>query len=155
HVAALGVPIKGTAPAVQGLLSRPKLGLPRDALYDPRRLGGDVAVELSLSFPMINALALADIDIHAEAALSGFSLKNAIGGVDLTDATGRLVYGNSQLNVTGIGKLDGSPVDIVWREHFGPRAPFRQRYELKGTIPAAAIAKAGLPPIEPYATGPI
>ena len=40
-------------------------------------------------FPLLNALAVADIDIKAEAALSGFSLKNAIGDVDLTDAVGR------------------------------------------------------------------
>ena len=74
--------------------------------------------------------------------MSGFWLKNAIGDVDLTDAVGRVIYGNSQLNVTGIGKLDGNAVDIVWREQFGPRAPYRQRYELKGTVPAALIAKA-------------
>jgi hypothetical protein len=87
--------------------------------------------------------------------MSGFSLKNAIGAVDLTDAVARLVYGNSQLNVSGTGKLDGNAVDIVWREQFAPRAPYRQRYELKGTIPAALIAKAGFPSPEPYVSGPL
>jgi hypothetical protein len=36
-----------------------------------------------------------------------------------------VVYANSQLNVTGVGKLDGHAVDIVWREQFAPRAPYR------------------------------
>ena len=41
------------------------------------------------------------------------------------------------------------------REQFSPRAPYRQRYELKGTIPAGLIAKAGFPSPEPYVTGPL
>lgn len=153
--ATLHVPIKGQAPAVVAFLARPRLGLPRDVLYDPKRLGGDVAIDLSLGFPLLNAVALADIDIKAEAAISAFSLKDAIGTVDLSDAVGRIVYAGSQLNVTGTGKLDGNAVDIVWREQFGPRAAYRQRYELKGTIPASLIAKAGFPSPEPYVSGPI
>ncbi len=153
--ASMRIPITGPAPAVITLLARPKLGLPRDALYDPKRLGGDVAIDLTLAFPLLNALAVADIDIKAEAALSAFSLKGAIGAVDLTDAVGKLVYANSQLSVTGVGKFDGNAVDIAWREHFAPRAPYRQRYELKGTIPATLIAKAGFPSPEPYVSGAI
>ncbi len=153
--AMIKMPIKGTASAVVALLARPKLGLPRDVLYDPKRLAGDVAIELSLSFPLLNTVAVADIDIKAEAALSGFTLKNAIGSVDLTDAVGRVIYGNSQLSVTGIGKLDGNAVDISWQEMFQPKAPFRQRYEFKGTIPASLFGKAGFSSPEPYVSGPM
>jgi uncharacterized protein DUF3971 len=153
--ATIRMPIKGTAPAVIALLARPKLGLPRDVLYDPKRLGGDVAIELTLAFPLLSALTVADIDIKAEAALSGFSLKNAIGNVDLTDAVARVIYAGSQLNVAGTGKLDGNLVDISWRELFGAKPAFRQRYELKGTIPTSLIAKAGFASPEPYVTGPL
>jgi len=153
--ASLRVPIKGPASAVVALLARPKLGLPRDALYDPKRLGGEATIELTLAFPLLNALTVSDIDIKADAAASAFSLRNAIGGVDLTDASGRVIYSNSQLNVTAAGKLDGNAVDIVWREQFGSRAAYRQRYELKGTIPAALVAKAGFPSPEPYISGPV
>jgi len=155
QTAALRVPITGPASAVAALLSRPKLGLPRDALYDPKRLGGDAAIELTLSFPLLNSITVSDIDIKAEAAVSAFSLRNAIGTVDLTDGVGRLVYANSQLNVTGTGKFDGNAVDIVWREQFAPHAAYRQRYEVKGTIPAALVAKAGFLSPEPYVSGPV
>jgi hypothetical protein len=155
QTASLRVPITGSAPAVEALLARPKLGLPRDALYDPKRLGGNAEIEVTLSFPLLNALTVSDIDIKAEAAVSAFSLKNAIGNVDLTDGVGRLVYANSQLNVTGVGKFDGNAVDVVWREQFAPRSPYRQRYELKGTVPASLIAKAGFPSPEPYVSGPV
>jgi hypothetical protein len=155
HQAAIKMPIKGSASAVAALLARPKLGLPRDVLYDPKRLGGDVAIELALAFPLLNALTVADIDINAVAALSGFSLKNAVGNVDLTGAVGRVIYSGSQLSVTGAGELDGNAVDIFWQQMFQPKAPYRQRYEFKGTIPASLIAKAGFSSPEPFVTGPV
>ena len=114
-----------------------------------------MAVDLSLGFPLLNSLAVADLDLKAEASLTRFSLQDAIGDVDLTDATARVKYGNSELAVSGTGKLDGSAVEIGWRELFGAKAPFRRRYELKGTVPTALIAKAGFPSPEPYLSGPL
>jgi hypothetical protein len=153
--AAIRLPIAGSAQDVIRFLARPKLGLPKDVLYDYRRLGGDVAVDLSLNFPLLEALTVAELDLKAEAAVSNFSLKNVLGEVDLTDAAARVKYGSSELTVNGTGKLDGNPVEIGWRELFGAKAPFRRRYDLKGTIPAAVVAKAGFPSPEPYLTGPI
>ncbi|MBS0224306.1 MAG: hypothetical protein JSR91_26595 [Proteobacteria bacterium] len=155
QMARLHVPITGSAAAAITLLARRQLGLPKDVLYDPKRVGGDVSIALALSFPLLNALTVADLDIRADAALSRFSLKEAIGDIDLTESTGRILYEKSKLDVTGTGKLDGSPVDIVWRQQFGPKVTYRQRYELKGTIPAAAVAKAGFLSLEPYVTGPV
>lgn len=153
--AAIRMPITGSAPDVIRFLARPKLGLSKDVLYDYRRLAGDVSIDLSLGFPLLNAITVSDLDLKADASLSNFSLKNAIGAVDLTDATGRVRYGGSELTVNGAGKLDGSAVEIGWREMFGAKVPFRRRYDLKGTVPADLVAKAGLPPIEPYLSGPI
>ena len=153
--AAIRMPIAGSAQDVIRFLARPKLGLPKDVLYDYRRLGGEVAVDLSLGFPLLNSLAVADLDLKAEASLTRFSLQDAIGDVDLSDATARVKYGNSELAVSGTGKLDGSAVEIGWRELFGAKAPFRRRYELKGTVPTALIAKAGFPSPEPYLSGPL
>ena len=153
--AAIRMPITGSAQDVIRFLARPKLGLPRDVLYDYRRLGGEVAVDLSLSFPLLNALAVTDLDLKAEATLTHFSLQDAIGDVNLTDATARVKYGNSELAVSGTGKLDGHVAEIAWRELFGAKVPFRRRYELKGAIPAALVAKAGFPSLDAYLSGPI
>ena len=153
--AAIRIPITGSAQDVIRFLARPQLGLSRDVLYDYRRLGGDVAVDVSLSFPLVNSLAVSDIDLKADATLTHFSLQDAIGDVDLSDATARVKYGNSELSVSGTGKLDGNAVEIGWRELFGAKAAFRRRYELKGTVPTALVAKAGFPTPEPYLTGPV
>ncbi len=155
QMAAIRLPITGSAQDVIRFLARPKLGLPREVLYDHRRLGGNVAVDVSLSFPLIDALTVAEIDIAADAQLTGFSLKDVLGEVDLTDATARVKYGNSELSVVGQGKLDGNTVDVTWREMFAAKAPFRRRYDVRGTIPSAIIEKAGFPSVEPFVVGPI
>lgn len=153
--AALRLPIAGPVTAVNALLARPKLGLPKDALFDPKRIEGDAAIDLTLRFPLLASLSVADIDIRAEAALSGFGLRNVLGDVDLTDAVGRVIYANDQLTVSGQGKLDGNNVDIGWHQIYGPKPAYRQRYDLKGTVPAALMAKAGFPTPEPYLSGPV
>lgn len=155
QMAAIRLPITGSAQDVMRFLARPRLGLPKETLYDHRRLGGQVAVDVSLSFPLIDALTVAEIDVAADAQLTAFSLNDVLGDVDLTDATARVKYGNSELSVVGQGKLDGSVVDVTWREMFAVKAPFRRRYDVKGTVPASLVEKAGFPSIEPYVVGPI
>lgn len=155
QMAAIRLPITGSAQDVMRFLARPRLGLPKETLYDYRRLGGQVAVDVSLSFPLIDALTVAEIDVAADAHLTAFSLKDVLGDVDLTEATARVKYGGSELNVAGQGKLDGSMVEITWRELFGAKAPLRRRYDVKGTVPSAIVEKAGFPSVEPYVVGPI
>jgi uncharacterized protein YhdP len=155
QVATLRMPISGPASSVIELLSRPRLGLRKDMLYDPKRVGGEASIELTLRFPLIDALALSALEIKADATVTRFSLRDALGDADFTDAKGRVVYGNSELNVTAQGKLDGNAVDVAWREMFAEKAPFVRRYELKGTVGSASLAKANLPAIEPYVVGPI
>lgn len=153
--AIIRMPIAGSARDVIRFLARPKLGLSKEVLYDYRRLGGQATIDLTLGFPLIDALTVAELDIKAEAAVTGFSLQGVIGELDLSDATAQLKYAGSELAVAGSGKLSGTPVDIVWREMFGSKVPFRRRYEVKGSIPSGLIAKAGFPSPEPYVSGPL
>jgi hypothetical protein len=153
--ASLRLPIAGSAQDVIRFLARPQLGLPREMLYDYRRLGGEAVIDLSLGFPLLNSVTLSELDIKAEASVSKFSLKNVLGELDLTDAAARIKFAGPELSVAGTGKLDGNSVEIGWREMFGAKVPFRRRYDLKGTIPANLVAKAGFPPVEPYVTGPV
>jgi hypothetical protein len=153
--AMLHLPIAGPAAQVMAMISRPRLGLPRDALFDPKRIGGDAAVMLDLRFPLLNDLAVSDIDIRATTALSGLSLKGMLPDLDLTDGVGKIVYADDQLNASGQIKLDGNQVDLNIRQLFAPKSPFRQRYELKGTLPTSLMVKAGLPSPEPYISGPV
>lgn len=155
QMASLRLPIAGSAQDVIRFLARPKLGLPKDVLYDYRRLGGTVTVDLDLRFPLINELTMAELEIKADAQLANFSVKDVLGHLDLAEADLRVKYSESELAVTGHGKLDGAILDIGWREMFGQKPPFRRRYEVKGTVPAGIVQKAGFPSVEPYVTGAV
>ncbi|UYN97472.1 MAG: hypothetical protein KIT25_11245 [Enhydrobacter sp.] len=155
HMAALRLAISGDSATVMALLARRQLGLPKDATLDPKRLAGSTAIDLQLSFPLIEALTVAEIAITADADMTNFSLRDAIGDVDLSDTTGHVRYAGAELVVTGRGKLDGNPAEISWRNLFGEKVPYRHRYEVKGTFPASMLVKAGLPSPEPYVAGPV
>lgn len=153
--AIIRLPLSGSAQAVDALLLRPKLGIPKESLFDPRRLSGDVTIDLSLDFPLIAALTVNDIDVRVKASVNGFGLKKVLGDVDLSEATGQITYEGSQLVIVGNGKFDGFPVEISGREQFSSKATFRHRYELKGVLPSTVMQKAGFPSTEPYLTGPV
>jgi len=65
------------------------------------------------------------------------SPESVVPDLDLTDGVGKIVYADDQLTVAAQIKLDGNPFDLSIRELFGPKSPYRQRYELKGTMPAS------------------
>ncbi len=155
QIASLHLPIAGPASAVMAMISRPQLHLPKDALFDPRQMSGDAAVALDLRFPLLKDLNVTDIDITAVTSLSALSIRNILPDLDLTDGVGRLVYADDRLLVGGQAKLDGNLVDVSIRQLFGPKSPYRERYELKGTLPSSLIAKAGLPSPEPVVSGPV
>jgi uncharacterized protein YhdP len=153
--ATIKVPIAAKAPAVIEYLARPKLGLPKDLLYAPKRVSGDVKLEVALHFPLIDALALADLDVKVEADATGLGIVDVLGKVDLTDGKVHITYTGAELRTRGTAKLDGHNFELNWRELFGPRPTFRRRYELKGTAPTSLLPKAGLPDVEPSIAGPV
>jgi hypothetical protein len=147
------IELQASAQETMNFLTHPKLGLPKDMLYNPKRLGGDVAISLSLKFALLDALSVNDIVYGANAKFDRFSLTNAVGTLNLTDFTGALQLDTQQLKVAGRGKADGQSVDLSWTELFGAKPVFRRRYEAKGTLPLASLYKAGLPDLATYASG--
>lgn len=153
HRADMTIELQASAQETMNFLAQPRLGLPKDLLYNPKRLGGDAAITLSLKFPLLDALSVDDIVYAATARLERFALANAVGTVNLTDFTGTVALDMQQLKVAGRGKADGQTVDLTWTEQFGPKPTFRRRYEAKGALPLATLYKAGLPDLAPYVTG--
>ncbi len=153
HRTEMLIELQASAQETMNFLTQPRLGLPKDLLYNPKRLGGDVALSLSLKFPLLDAMSVNDIVYGATAKLERFSLTNAVGTLNLTDFAGTLQLDMQQLKVAGRGKADGQVVDLGWTELFGAKPAFRRRYEAKGALPLATLQKAGLPDLAPYASG--
>jgi len=153
HRADILVELQASAQETMNFLTQPRLALPKDMLYNPKRLGGDVTVNLSLKFPLLDAMTVNDIAYGASARFERFSLTNAVGTLNLTDFAGTLQLDMTQLKVAGRGKTDGQVVDLGWTEQFGPKPTFRRRYEAKGALPLATLYKAGLPDLSTFASG--
>jgi hypothetical protein len=155
HRTEMELQIRATAPATMAFLAHPRIGIPKDLLFNPKRLGGDVAIALRLKFPLARSVEMSEIDYAASADIERFSLENAAFGLALTEATARLEVDARELKVTGKGKVDGQVLDVQWRELFGPKETFRRRYEVRGLVSQAVLAKAGMSRAAPYLSGNI
>ena len=153
HRTDMQIELQASVQETMNFLTQPRLGLPKDLLYNPKRLGGDAAISLSLKFPLLDALSVSDIAYAANAKLDRFSLTNAVGTLNLTDFAGALQLDMTQLKVAGRGKAQGQSVDLSWTELFGPKPAFRRRYEAKGALPLATLYKAGVPDLTAFASG--
>ncbi|HJQ60005.1 MAG TPA: AsmA-like C-terminal domain-containing protein [Vineibacter sp.] len=153
HRTDIEVKVRAGAADALAYLAHPKIGLSKDLLFDPKRTSGEVAMALRLKFPLAKTLAISEIDYAATAEIERFALQNAAFGMSLTEATARLEVDPRELKVAGQGKVEGHIVDVQWREMFGPKVPFRRRYEVKGAVSQAVLAKAGLTVLAPYLSG--
>jgi hypothetical protein len=155
HRTAMELRIRGTVPDTLAFLAHPRIGLPKDLLFNPKRTAGEASISLRLKFPLLKAVAMSDVEYEAAADLEHFSLQNAALGLPLTDAAARLEVDARELKVAGKGRFEGHVLGIQWHELFGPKVPFRRRYEVRGTVSAALLARAGMPAASAYLTGDV
>lgn len=155
HRADMELQIRAGAADALAFLAHPKIGLPKDLLFDPRRASGDVSLALRLKLPLNKDIAMSEVDYSASADLDRFTLQNAAFGLTLAEATAHVEVDARELKVAGKGKVEGQTLDIQWRELFGPKPAFRRRYEVKGPVTQAMLAKAGLAGTSPYLAGTI
>ncbi|MCW5745565.1 MAG: AsmA-like C-terminal domain-containing protein [Alphaproteobacteria bacterium] len=155
HRTEMELRIEASVADALAFLAHPKIGLSKDLLFDPKRTSGDVALALRMKFPLLKTLPMSDVEYAATADIERFSLQNAAFGLALSDATARVEVDSRELSVSGRGKVDGQVLDVQWREMFGPKVPFRRRYEVKGQVSQAILAKAGLASLAPYLSGNI
>jgi hypothetical protein len=155
HRADMEVRIRAAAPDAMAFLAHPKIGLRKDLLFTPKRVAGDAVIALRLKLPLNRDVAMSEVAYSAVADIERFALQNAVAGLNLTDAAARLEVDGEELKVSGRGKVEGQTLEIQWRELFGQKVPFRRRYEVKGAVSQATLAKAGLSALSDYASGTI
>ncbi len=155
HRTEMELQIRAGVPETLAFLAHPRIGLNKELLFNPKRTSGDVAIALRMKFPLTGGVEMSEIEYAATADLERFSLQNAAVGLNLADATARLEVDARELKVTGKGKVEGQVLDIQWRELFGAKVPFRRRYEVKGPVTQAMLAKAGMTGVAPYLSGSV
>lgn len=124
---------------------------------DPNAVSGHGVTHLTLKFPLLLDLRLADMTVNANSHITQAAVKNAIPGRSLTDGVLDLAVDLDHLDIKGEGKVNGVPMKLGWEEKFsGPGN--RTRYTIAGTIDDAGRKALGLdfmPFQAPYITGPM
>ncbi len=138
--------IAGPIPAALALLQEPRLGLLSRhplPLTDP---AGQVAARLSVAFPLLAKLRVAQVQVSATAQLAGVHLTRVVNGWNLDDGQFDLTAGTDGLTLSGNGRLGGFPARLGGQMDFrtGPPDQVQQRLTAATETTAAALAAAGV-----------
>ncbi len=148
--------IAGPVPAALALLQEPRLELLSRhpmPLIDP---AGTVAARLSVAFPLLADLQVAQVQVGAAARLSGVHLTRVVNGWNLDDGQFDLTAGTDGLVLSGNGRLGGIPARLAGQMDFraGPPEQVQQRLTATTETTAAALAAAGVPSLG-LVSGPV
>lgn len=117
-------------------------------------IDGHVSADFDLSFPLIDALTLAEVEMKATAKLSDVVWRDALFGVDLSAGAFAMTLDKTKLDVHGSAEFAGAPATVSWTERFGAKAPYRRKMSLAGRFESKDRARLGLD-IGGYVDGPV
>ena len=145
---AMQVQITGSVPAAISLLREPRLGLLTRHKMPLHDTAGQVAVGLTVAFPLIARLTMDQVTIGAQAQFTGLRLAGIVAGRDLDRGMIDLSGGNNGLSLKGDALLAGIPVQLQASMDFraGPPGQVVQRLAVSGRPDARQLAGAGLDP---------
>jgi hypothetical protein len=150
--AALEFVALGQVSDMLGVLDSDPLNLIRGFGVDPAAMGGTATARTRLDFIVEESLTPDLIKITSVANVLQASVPNVVLDYQLTEGDVALTIDNKGLDVNGIAKVNGAPVQLVWREEFDPKAPVAARYKLMAELDDGMRRAIGHP-TEPYVSG--
>jgi hypothetical protein len=146
---------QGAVPGILELLDHPRLGLISRLGLSKVGAAGQAEGLLFFRFPLINDLSLEELELRADADLTGAALDQVVLGQDLSQGNMKLAVTLSDMRLSGDGALGGIPASFDWHEYFEPANGLVRQVE--GSVPSideTGIAKLGLDS-DPYLRGPV
>jgi hypothetical protein len=140
------------------LVDHKPLGYASALGINPLRSKGEAATKLRLRFPFVKNLTFEMVDIEAHSKLKNVALPGILMDRDVTQGALDLRVDRKGMDVAGKITLGGVPAELIWRENFEPKAPFRSRYTLNARLDDAGRRGLGLdfPPfLPPHLSGPL
>ncbi len=157
--AAIDLGINGPLRDALTLIDSPPLGYSKALGLRPDTVSGTAAARLQLKFPLLMALTLDEVGVHAHAVAKDAAFPDMLMGLDVSQGALTLDVDAKGMDVGGAIRLGTIAGDIQWRENFNRNAPFRSRYRL--TAPKIDEAQRrqlrldGPPFVAPWLTGPV
>lgn len=140
--------LKGAGPisSVLTLIDEPPLTLIQKLGTDLSDVSGNGDMDVGIRFPLLNDLKLEEVNVVANAGLSGVSLDYPVSEeVSLAVTSDRLTLraDTSQMALAGPVRLDGVESQLQWTEVYSG-APTGTRMDLSSTATAGVLAGFGL-----------
>ncbi len=126
--------ISGPIRNALGLIEHQPLGFASAIGIDPAATDGNAETDLSLYFIIEHALSQDQVKVSASSRLTGVSVADAIMGQGIDDGELNLEVNNEGMEVNGQINIGDIPATLSWRKNFTPNAPFRDRYDISGSI---------------------
>ncbi len=145
---------KGPVADALTVLDAPRLGYIRRFGIQAASVAGDQTTRLTAQFPLVDKLKLDLVKLGAKANLDRVAAPAVFRGQALTDGRFDAEITRDGMQVTGQGVLAGVPLSVIWTEQFADDAPFRRRFDLRGTADDAARSALGIE-LAPSPTGPV
>ncbi len=131
EIASIAVVAEGTVPEAFALIDHEPLGYARAVGIEPARTDGRATVRLNLRFPLLNDLALDEIEVTAAADLANVRIADAVLGRDISDGTLTMAIDKQGVDLAGVARMESIEGRIAGRENFSADAPFRRRIEVR------------------------
>ena len=137
--------VQGPLARAMEILDSSRLRLASRAGVDPAGVEGTGEAEITLGFPLLQALRLEQIDYAVTARLGDVTLPDVTLGRPLTDGSLRLSLDHSGLQVEGTGSLEGQPIELAVTDRLDRSAPVSRHIRLSGQVPGSVLHEQGWP----------
>ncbi len=151
---AVDVRFEGPLSRVLEIVDREPLGYASYLRMDPAAVGGDAAFRLRVGLPLLEALALDDVEFEAEGEVVEARMPVAALKADLERARIDVKVDKKHVSVSGGGSLDSQPATFDFEQRFSDRDPVETVYRLRTTVDEGGRARLGFD-LAPFVTGPV
>ena len=136
--------LTGKANALLEMLDHKPLGLLSKWTLKPNAFGGDGNVALRLALPMEEGVALDQVEVEAEAELSGVTGRAVLADHGFSDGRILVNVKDRMVHVAGEGKIGSIPANLTWSIPFDSTGSANQAPNITMTLDDSSRAELGL-----------
>ncbi|MEQ8733551.1 MAG: AsmA-like C-terminal domain-containing protein [Rhodospirillaceae bacterium] len=157
HAADIDIRVSGQISDAVSLIDNPPLKYAKRLGLAAEVVSGSTELLLSIDFPLIKEVTLADVEVNATASLQNIKIEKSAFGIAVESGQFTLAVDNLGMDIVGTGSLNGVRSGVTWRENFSGES-FRRQYALDAIMESQQLSVTGLAPtlIAPqFINGPI
>ncbi len=143
QLAHFNLDLAAAVPDALKLIDNKPLGYASALGFDPAHSAGSATIALDLQVPLDKTVRLAQVALKVRGHAQGLAIPKAALGLDLADGSLAIDADPHGMDVSGSARLGTIPIQLAWRENFGPAA-FVSRYQVKALLDEAGRKAVGL-----------